>query len=70
MTMADVLFDCVEAIKQYENLYPGAYIEHSNQIQKVKKSMTELEVSLDRKGTEFVDKLCEAMVDPDCHGGD
>ncbi|MGI9460726.1 MAG: hypothetical protein ACR2NF_12060 [Pirellulales bacterium] len=70
MTMADVLFDCVEAIKQYENLFPGAYTEHSNQIQEVKKSMTELQVSLDREGTEFADKLCEAMVDPDCHGGD
>jgi len=70
MTMADALFDCVEAITQYENLYPSAYTKHSNQIQEVKKSMKELQVSLDREGAEFLDKLCEAMIDPDCHGGD
>ena len=70
MTMADALFDCMEAIKQYENLYPSAYTKHSSQIQEVKRSMQELQVSLDREGTEFLDRLCEAMVDPDCHGGD
>lgn len=59
MTMADALFDCVEEIKRYEGLFPGAYTEHSQEIEELKKSITELQVRLDGGGVETIQNLNE-----------
>ena len=68
MTMVDVLFDCGSNL-QYENLFPVLTQSIQSRFKKWRSPWRNCKFRWTAK-VKAADKPCEAMVDPDCHGGD